>query len=113
MKYEVEATEDIDRRYGDRTFKNQKGDKRTENGNWFEVAMSAPMNGAYKLVREIPDTDAEKAKVKTAEKVTRLAKQPKKTLVKKAAKLGIIVEPATPKEPLAAEIVKTEAEGDK
>ncbi len=107
MRYEVEAVAEVNRRVGDRVFNNQPGDKLELSGADVEVALSPMMDGAYKLAREIPETDEEKARAGAAAAKAELMSQPKEKLVKQAEKLDIAEADSMLKAPLAAAIVET------
>ncbi len=109
MKFEVMAEKEINRRVGDRVFNNKAGEKLELSGAGVEVALSEMMDGAYKLVREIPETPEEKAKVEAAEEKAALMAEPKKELVKQAEKLHIGGADSLLKEPLADAILETKS----
>ncbi|HXG84088.1 MAG TPA: hypothetical protein VNI84_08680 [Pyrinomonadaceae bacterium] len=109
MKYQVESTKSINRRVGDRVFNNQTGEKLELSGAGVEVALSEMMDGAYKLVREIPETPEEKEIVKAAEEKAAMMAEPKKELVRQAEKLHIGGAGELLKEPLADAILDTKS----
>lgn len=109
MRFEFEALEDLDKGYSDRHFTLKKGESIELSDAGAEVVLSTAFGGGLKLVREIPETDDEKARVRVAEDKAALLKQPKEKLVKQAEKLGLPGAATLAKEPLANAIVDTKA----
>lgn len=67
MKYEVEATTETNRQIGDRKFIHSVGDRVILSAAGVEIALSKDFNGAYKLIREIPESPGEIRRFKAAE----------------------------------------------
>lgn len=67
MKYEVEATKETNRQIGDRKFIHAPGDREILSAAGVEIALSEDFGGAYRLVREIPESPGEIRRFKAAE----------------------------------------------
>ena len=85
MKYQLEATKDINQNYGDRLFSNVKGETLELSGAGAEIAFSTELGGAYKLLREIPETPEEVERIEAAimaeKELIRIAKETEAAII--------------------------------